>query len=209
MSAKFDIKLDAAFETQVNVLDQRVKDTSRRAMQHAMEVVGELTQAMHRAMSGTDHQGTYATWLLPGIYPDEHEHRRFRWESTGLTEKSIQGYAVGVGKPEDVGSVTDSFGRVHDSAAASVAPIPYDLANDTNVVGVLTMTTSYAPADSQSGATEVADGFSRFGVQAFEAGGSWDHHMRGGEHITVLGLQVNQPALEFYLAGHLIDGLVL
>lgn len=185
---KIDIKVNPQFETAISNLIIKTPIAARTAMQSAMEEQGELAQHLHRQMSGTDHESSYATWLSPGVYPNTLA-RGFKWEATGLAARSIQGYAVDVGRPEGVGSVLDSFGRVHDSSP-SVAPIPTD-ASDDNIVGVLTMTATYAPPASQSSATEAAwPSNERLGLQAFEIGGSFDAHISAqGEPLTVKSLK--------------------
>lgn len=172
-----------SLDTIVQRMQTQVQDESRNAMQKGMERVAEMTQKLWATMSGTDHDKAVDSWLSPGVY----KKGRFQWEATGLSARSIQGYAVGKGAPHDLPSVIDSLGRVHDTDAKRVAPIPMDMASDELIVGVLTMTTTYAPEDSQSSATDTFQGV-KVGLQEHERLGSFDGHIRPHTPMTILGL---------------------
>lgn len=208
MKAALELEVDPAFTTMLDRLSSNLRDVALEAMQKGMEEVAERTQSWRDGFASSTHRGEHSTWLLPGIYPDGEEGARFEWEATGLTSRSIQGYAVGKGEPQDLAGVTDSFGRWHTTAAKQVAPVPTDLASDRVIVGVLTMTSSYAPEESQSSATLSDEYAGKVGVQGFEMGGAYDGHVKAGQTITVLGLEQHKSILERRLAEELARALI-
>ena len=191
---KLEIRLSGAFYGLMYMLEDRMVRESKRAMQSGMEEVAEKTKRLHASLSSYNHDQTVGSWLMPGYY----EASGFEWETTGLSVESIQGYAIGEGKPEDLPSVVDAFGRVHETAASRVAPIPQKYQGLDMVVGVLTMTTAYAPVNSQSSATYDA-GTGREGLQAFELFGSYDGHIAPHTPLTILGLETYKSTLEAHL----------
>lgn len=205
-----DFKIDKSFVDRVDLLRGRVYSYSLQAMQNGMEEVADLTRKLHNQLSSNSHDTVVMSWLMPGKYGggeysigSKPTGTAFGWETTGLSARSIQGYAVFKGAPADLPAIRDSFGRTHTTDARRVAPIPTSIANAQKIVGVLTMTTSYAPEESQSPDTTEMEKYGRIGLQSFEQRGAFDNHIVPHTPLTVLGLEVYQKQLADYISGYL------
>lgn len=181
----FEIDIPRLFDAEVERVGARLVNNAREGMDRGMKKVASLTRANRRA-----------PWNKPGAFG----FRGFQWEATGLAEETLQGYVVGYTYPVDYptgskGPRTDRFGRLHDASARKVAPVDHRLGSDTKIVGVLTMTATYAPAESQSSATEEDYSGNRPGLQA----------VIPGVPITVVGVGDHQSVLARETEDYLIQ----
>lgn len=172
MASELTLEVGRLFEAEIGRLPERLMNNARSGMDAGMKNIARLAQAERSA-----------PWNKPGVYGKGSR----AWRATGYAERSIQGYAVGKSTPADLGAEVDDFGRIHDSNWKAVAPIPWEMANDHTVVGVLTMTAAYAPELSSSRGTDPnlqRDSWGRgtaFGAQHYEGSA-------GTNNITVHGV---------------------